>query len=246
MKDDGIKRNERGQRMLLRYPASTRVNHWCMAISFILLALSGLAFFHPPFFPLSNVLGGPVWARILHPFIGVVFFLLFVAIAVANVRYNLPIRNDVRWMRQIGDVLNNRDERLPPVGKFNPGQKLVFWGLVVSVLLLLLTGVIMWRPWFADYFPITLIRLASLVHALAAFIAIATIIVHVYAAMLVKGSIGAMTRGWVTRAWAKHHHPLWYDDEVEKEVAERRQTSPAASHDADHGNDQNPAPQEGR
>ncbi|ANF57724.1 formate dehydrogenase subunit gamma [Halotalea alkalilenta] len=222
MKHDEVKRNQRGQRMMLRYPASTRVNHWTMAVSFILLALSGLAFFHPAFFFLSHTLGGPVWARILHPFIGVVFFLLFVAIAVSNVRYNLWIKNDLRWVRQIGDVLGNHDERLPPIGKFNPGQKLVFWCLVISVPLLLVTGVIMWRPWFAGYFPIPLIRLASLLHALAAFVAIATIIVHIYAAIWVKGSIRAMTRGWVSRAWAKHHHPLWYEDHVDQDLAEQR------------------------
>lgn len=219
---DNPKHNVHGQRMMQRYPSSTRLNHWCLAVSFILLALSGLAFFHPAFYPLAGVLGGPVWARILHPFIGVVFVLLFTLIAVSNVRYNLPIKNDVRWLRQLGDVINNRDERLPPIGKFNPGQKLVFWILVVSVALLLISGVIMWRPWFADYFPITLVRLASLTHALAAFVAIATIVLHIYAAIMVKGSIPAMTRGWVTRAWAKHHHPLWYDDTVEKEIEERR------------------------
>lgn len=242
MKDDGIKRNARGQRMMLRYPTATRLNHWSMALCFILLALSGLAFFHPAFFPLTNVLGGPVWARILHPFIGVVFFLLFVTIAVSNLRYNLPIRNDLRWMRQIGDVLGNHDERLPPVGKFNPGQKLVFWVLVASVTLLVVSGVVMWRPWFAGYFPITLVRLASLVHALAAFVAITTIIVHIYAAIWVKGSIPAMTRGWVTRAWARHHHPLWYEETVEREVAEHHEARRASRQD----DGQTHAPQEGR
>lgn len=239
---DNPRHNVHGQRMMRRYPPSTRANHWCMALCFILLALSGLAFFHPAFYPLAGILGGPVWARILHPFIGVVFVLLFIAIVVANVRDNLPIKNDARWMRQIGDVINNRDERLPPVGKFNPGQKLVFWGLIISVLLLLISGVIMWRPWFAGYFSITLVRLASLTHALAAFVAIATIILHIYAAIMVKGSIPAMTRGWVTRAWAKHHHPLWYDDAVDKEINEHRK----ARQDSAHNGSQHPTPQEGR
>ena len=64
---------------LQRYTASERANHWVVGISFILLALSGLAFFHPAFFPLTQLFGGPVWARILHPFIGVLLALSFAA-----------------------------------------------------------------------------------------------------------------------------------------------------------------------
>ncbi|MCB8888272.1 formate dehydrogenase subunit gamma [Vreelandella malpeensis] len=217
MNRDDEKRNRLGQRMMLRYPTSTRINHWTMALSFILLALSGLAFFHPPFFFLSHTLGGPVWARILHPFIGVLFFLLFALMAVSHAGNNLPIRNDVRWMKQIKDVLANRDEKVPPIGKYNPGQKLVFWLLVLCVPTLLITGVLMWRPWFAGYFPVTVVRIASLLHALAAFGAIVTIVIHIYAAIWVKGSFGAMIRGFVTHAWAKHHHPLWYDDTIKRE-----------------------------
>ena len=64
---------------LVRYTAPERANHWAVGMSFILLALSGLAFFHPAFYPLSLLLGGGVWARILHPFIGVVMAILFVS-----------------------------------------------------------------------------------------------------------------------------------------------------------------------
>ncbi|WP_447527647.1 formate dehydrogenase subunit gamma [Vreelandella sp. TE19] len=231
MKRDSYKRNQLGQRMMLRYPPSTRVNHWTMALSFILLALSGLAFFHPAFFFLSHTLGGPVWARILHPFIGVVFFLLFALMAVGHVRSNLPIKNDVRWMKQLDDVLSNRDEKVPPIGKYNPGQKLVFWLLVLCVPTLLITGVLMWRPWFAGYFPVTVVRIASLLHAVAAFGAIVTIVVHIYAAIWIKGSFGAMIRGWVTHAWAKHHHPLWYDEHVKGERERQSRASPPAADD---------------
>ncbi len=118
---------KRSQDRLVRYSPLDRANHWTMVIAFLLLALSGLAFFHPAFFFLSHSLGGPVWARILHPFLGLVLVLLFVAMAVRHVSRNLLGENDVQWMRQIGDVLDNRDDKLPPIGKYNPGQKLVFW-----------------------------------------------------------------------------------------------------------------------
>ena len=80
----------------------------------------------------------------------------------------------------------------------------------VCIPLLLLSGIVIWRPWFAPYFPIGLLRVAVLVHALVAWIMILAIIVHVYAAIWVKGTVRAMTRGTVSAAWAKHHHRAWY------------------------------------
>ena len=72
------------------------------------------------------------------------------------------------------------------------------------------TGIIRWQPWFTPFCPVNLIRVAILLHALAAFVLIAGLIVHVYAAIWVKGTLRAMTRGTVTQAWAKTHHPGWY------------------------------------
>jgi formate dehydrogenase subunit gamma len=73
-----------------------------------------------------------------------------------------------------------------------------------------LTGFLFWRPWFATYFPITIVRTATLLHSAAAAILIICIIVHVYAAIWVKGSIRAMTRGIVSDRWARKHHAAWY------------------------------------
>jgi formate dehydrogenase subunit gamma len=75
-----------------------------------------------------------------------------------------------------------------------------------------LTGLMFWRPWFAPFFPVALLRVAVLLHSIAAVVLVLSIIVHVYAAIWVKGSIRAMTRGTVTEGWAKMNHPLWYDE----------------------------------
>jgi len=197
-------------RLIRRYTARERNNHWIVAIAFVLAALSGLALFHPAFFFLTNLFGGGPWTRILHPFIGVVMFLFFIAMAVRFWRFNHITAADRQWMRRIKDVLCNRDENLPELGKYNAGQKLLFWTMVVSIPLLLLTGIVIWQPWFAPYFPIWLLRATVVIHALAAWIMILGIIVHVYAAIWVKGTVRAMTRGTVTEAWAKHHHRAWY------------------------------------
>lgn len=204
-------------RYIPRYRASDRVNHWIVAISFVLLSLSGLAFFHPAFFFLSAVLGGPVWSRILHPFVGVFLFLVFIGLSVRVWKDNYFKPVDRAWMKRIKEVINNGHgpDQLP-VGKYNAGQKLMFWSMVISVLFLLLSGIVMWRAYFAGYFPVTLLRLAMVVHMLFAFIGILSLIVHVYAAIWIKGTVRAMVRGDVEAEWARQHHPEWYRQMTEK------------------------------
>jgi formate dehydrogenase subunit gamma len=196
--------------LIERYTAGERYNHWIVAICFILLALSGLALFHPSLFWLTNLFGGGPWTRILHPFIGVVMFIAFLAMMARFWRHNVLNENDRQWLRQVGDVLNNREERLPEVGRYNAGQKILFWVMVVCMLALVITGIVFWRPYFASSFPIGVIRLAALLHAFTAFVLMIGIIIHIYAAIWVKGSVRAMTRGYVTRTWARKHHGAWY------------------------------------
>lgn len=195
---------------LQRYSDQERMNHWIVAICFVFAALSGLAFFHPALFWLVNLFGGGPWARILHPFIGVAMFGFFLISMLRYWHHNKIDANDRKWLAQWRDVANNREDKLPEVGRYNGGQKVVFWVSVVSAIVLIVTGIIFWRPYFADFFPIELIRLATLLHAVAAFALIVSIIVHVYAAIWVKGTLRAMTRGTVSEAWAKKHHPAWH------------------------------------
>ena len=92
------------------------MNHWFVAITFVLLALSGLALFHPSMFWLTNLFGGGPWTRILHPFIGLV---MFAAVRRAGARFwhhNVLADNDRQWLRQWRDVINNREDMLPEVG----------------------------------------------------------------------------------------------------------------------------------
>lgn len=204
-----------------RYETSDRVNHWIVAICFVLLSLSGLAFFHPSFFFLSSVMGGPVWSRILHPFLGILLFLTFVGLSLRVWKENTFKPVDIEWLKRIDEVINNGDgpDKLP-IGKYNAGQKLMFWSMVGSVAFLLVSGVVIWRAYFAGFFPIPVLRFAFVIHMLAAVIGIVSLIVHVYAAIWVKGTIRAMTRGSVDAAWAKHHHPEWYREMTKDKIAE--------------------------
>jgi formate dehydrogenase subunit gamma len=206
----------KGRSLIVRYTPNERTNHWITAITFVLLALSGLAMFHPAMSWLFAVFGGGQWTRILHPFVGCVMFVSFLILALRFWHHNYLDRADIQWMKQIGDVLNNREEKLPAIGKYNAGQKLLFFTMVICLLALLASGIVIWRRYFAFYFPIEIIRFAALVHAAAAFMLIVGIVVHIYAALWIKGSIGAMTRGTVTYGWARKHHPNWFKEIIGK------------------------------
>lgn len=204
--------DERKPGEIVRYDSGTRINHWIVAICFVLLALSGMALFHPALFWLTNLFGGGPWTRILHPFVGIVWAVAFLLLAAKLWRDNLLQARDRQWLRQIGDVIDDREDRLPEVGRYNAGQKLLFWLIVLCLAGLVVTGLGMWRAYFM--LPVGLVRLASVVHAVCALVLVCAIIVHVYAAIWVKGSVRAMTRGTVSYGWAWKHHRAWFRDVV--------------------------------
>ena len=193
-----------------RYTANERVNHWLVGMTFILLALSGLAFFHPYFYPLVQLFGGGVWARILHPFIGVLMALSFIALFLRFWRLNLITPVDREWLRRVGEMVDGNDQNMPEAGKYNGGQKLMFWLMAGCLALLALSGIVIWRVYFSAWFPVGMVRFASVVHAAVAAVMIGLIIVHIYVAIWTKGTFRAMWYGTVSRAWAKQHHPAWF------------------------------------
>ena len=195
---------------LVRYTAGERTNHWIVAMTFVLAALSGLALFHPALFWLSNLFGGGPWTRILHPYLALVMLFAYLFLASTFWKDNRLQDRDWAWLRQIKDVVNNREDRLPEVGRYNAGQKMLFFTIVVCLIGLLLSGIVIWRAYFSIYIPIGLIRLGSVLHAVCAWVLVCAIIVHIYAAVWVKGSVQAMTRGTVTPGWAWKHHRRWF------------------------------------
>jgi formate dehydrogenase subunit gamma len=195
---------------LHRYSTAERLTHWAVALGYVALFLSGLALFHPFFYWTSALFGGGALMRILHPFLGVAFAILFYAYALRLVRDNRFVKGDRAWLGSMFGYMNRRGKDVPVEGKYNAGQKLMYWSMVVVIALLLVTGVLMWRPYFAPAVPNGLRRLANLVHAVMAFVMFVGIGVHIYAAYWTKGSMRAMTRGTVSGAWARFHHPGWY------------------------------------
>lgn len=205
-----------------RYGPWQRLNHWITATSLILLLLSGLALFAPEFFFLTGLFGGGQNTRAFHPWIGVVLFFSFFIFFFQLWKANLPERTDWIWLKKIKDVVSSHEENLPELGKYNAGQKFIFWGMTGLILILIASGVMIWDQYFAVYVGIPLRRVAVLVHSIAAVLIICIFILHVYAAIWTRGTLRAMTRGNVTGGWAWRHHRKWL-----RQLAGRRRVDPA-------------------
>lgn len=212
-----------------RYRGITRLNHWVTAACMIVLLLTGFAFFDPSLFFLTGLFGGGPTARWLHPVVGLVLFFSFLLLFLQMWKLNLPRREDLTWVANIDSVVMGQEEKLPELGKYNAGQKVVFWGMAGLILVMILTGFAIWEqyiplwepyaPWLAS---IPVRRVAVALHAVAAFLTVLIFIVHVYAAIWTRGTIRAMTRGTVTGGWAFRHHRKWL-----RELAGRRDSGPA-------------------
>src|SRR6266700_8178490 len=139
-------------RYLQRYSDADRMNHWALVVLFFCAALSGLSMFHPSLFFLSTLFGGGPWTRILHPFAGLLVFLSFGGMYVRLARDNLWSADDSAWLGRARALFAGHTEQMPPAGRYNAGQKLIFWWMSLSVLILVVTGILFWRPYFAEYF----------------------------------------------------------------------------------------------
>jgi len=197
-----------------RYNLSTRINHWLTATCLILLALSGLAFFHPSLFFLTGLFGGGQSARAIHPWIGVILFFSFAGLFIRLWHANLPDRSDAEWLAHANDLIAGHEDKMPEVGKYNAAQKFNFWSMTILIVILILTGLAIWDQYFFEWTTIPQKRVVVLVHSLAAVALICIWILHVYAAIWVRGTIPAMTRGRVTGGWAWRHHRRWLKELV--------------------------------
>ncbi len=208
--------------LVSRYRGFTRANHWLTAGSLIVLLLSGMALFHPSLYGLTALFGGGQTTRWLHPFVGVLLFFSFLVLFLQLWRLNLPRPEDTTWVSNIGEVVKGHEEKLPELGKYNAGQKFVFWAMSGLIVVLIVSGIMIWEQFFPDLVTIPVRRWAVLTHSLAAVGITLVFILHVYAAIWTRGTIRAMTRGTVTGGWAWRHHRKWL-----RELAGREGRDPA-------------------
>jgi formate dehydrogenase subunit gamma len=207
---------------ILRYSLGERIIHWIAAFSYIYDLVTGLAFWSPYLFLGAAAVGGGPTARFWHPWLGVAFAAAVMWMYVIWRRDMAITEVDRSWRRVLGFYVRNEDEKLPAIDRFNYGQKLFFWLMFWGILLLLLSGLVLWFPESIPWSLRWLRYLAVAVHVVAAFATIGAFIVHVYmGTAMVRGSFSSIVSGEVTPAWARMHHRLWYDKMTRQTTARR-------------------------
>ena len=200
------------ERRVLRYTFSERVHHWLGSLFYIYCLITGLAFWSPYMYWLAALVGGGPTARFWHPWFGLGFTVSMVWMYFMWNRDMQITEADRRWSKAMQYYIKNEDEKLPPVGRFNYGQKLFLWLMFYGIILLLISGL---GLWFVEGIPWSLrwLRyLAVTIHVIAALATIGGFIIHVYmGTAMVRGGFTSIIRGEVSAVWAKTHHRLWYE-----------------------------------
>lgn len=196
-----------GEEELERYSFYERALHWLVVFSFLYSALTGLALWSPRLYWLAGVFGGGETVRAWHPWGGVVFASFLGVMFATWARQMRLDAEDRRWLRRAHRYAVHDESGLPEAGRFNAGQKMLFWLQSVAAVLLFASGVVLWFPGSVAR---SLHLAAILLHSVTAVISMGGIIVHIYmGTAVVPGSFGAMIHGRVRRSWAEEHHPKW-------------------------------------
>ncbi|WP_299149364.1 formate dehydrogenase subunit gamma [uncultured Tateyamaria sp.] len=247
---------EKTGRTIERFKAVERFGHWLLAGSFILLGITGLvslfgrkvlipAFGHEAFATLALA------SKWIHNNVSWAFMIALVMIFVMWVYHNLPHRSDINWLLKGGGIFGKGH---PPAKKFNAGQKLIFWSVIVLGTSISVSGLALLFPFELNMFAATFAKLnsfgisgalglgelpttlapheemqyAQLWHAMVSFVLMAIIFAHIYIGTVgMEGAYDAMGSGEVEEQWAREHHSLWVEEVKAQKAAAPKSATPA-------------------
>lgn len=197
-------------RSIERYNVGERATHAVAALTYVYLLITGLAFWTPALFWLSALAGGGYLARLGHPWAGLVFALALARMHASWRRDMHTTDEDRAWRRAMSAYARNDDAAVPAVGRFNYGQKMLYWLMAGGGVTLLLSGLVMWNVASIPTDWHVLRAVTTLVHSVAALATIGGFIVHIYMGVaVVPGGLHAIVHGHVSEEWARQHHALW-------------------------------------
>jgi formate dehydrogenase subunit gamma len=216
----GMVRIESGRsgRVLVRFSTFERLVHWMTAACFIILAISGLniTFGKQLLLPLI----GPEaftafsqWMKYAHNFLSFPFTLGVILIFLMWIAWNIPNRTDVEWLKQGGGIVGDRH---PPAYRFNAGQKMIYWIVVLGGIAVAVTGYLLMFPFWGGT-DIATMQWAQIIHGIVAVLFVAVMLAHIYIGTIgMEGAFEAMWDGTVDDNWAREHHSLWAEREAAK------------------------------
>jgi formate dehydrogenase subunit gamma len=217
----------RSGRKILRFKAFERFSHWLTAVSFVTLGLTGLNITFGKILLLPLI--GPAAfsslseaAKYVHNFVSFAFVAGLVLIVLIFFKDNLPEKVDLEWLKQGGGFIKSKHA---PAGRFNPGEKLVYWISLAAGIAVSVSGFLLLFPFFGT--NIAEMQLAQVVHAVVAVLFVALILGHIYIGTIgMEGAFEAMGTGEVDLNWAKEHHDQWLAQQL---ANENRQGRPSAT-----------------
>lgn len=213
----GMVRLESGRsgRTIVRFTLFERFVHWMTASCFIILAISGLniTFGRPLLLPLIGFEGfseWSQWAKYAHNYLSFPFTIGVILIFLMWIAGNIPNKVDVAWIKRGGGIVGHDH---PPAYRFNAGQKMIYWIVVIGGGLVAATGYALMFPFYIS--GIEGMQMAQIVHSVVAVLFVAAMIAHVYIGTIgMEGAFEAMGSGEVDLNWAREHHSLWLDEEM--------------------------------
>jgi formate dehydrogenase subunit gamma len=228
----GMVRIESGRsgRTIVRFGAFERFAHWMTATCFIILAISGLniTFGRPLLLPLMSpeaFTAWSEWAKYAHNYLSFPFTIGVILIFFMWIAGNIPNRVDVEWFRRGGGIVGHDH---PPAYRFNGGQKMVYWIVVLGGSAVAVSGYVLMFPFYGT--GIQNMQAAEIVHGVVAMLFVAAMLGHIYIGTIgMEGAFEAMGTGTVDLNWAKEHHSLWLEEEKARADAGAAQRKPFAT-----------------
>ena len=204
-------------RKIERFTPFERSAHWSNAIAFCILAISGLVMAFGKFI-LLPIIGGTLFGwlsyalKTLHNFAGPVFAVSLLIVLLTFVRDNWPQRGDLNWLLKGGGLVGSAVD--PPSHRFNAGEKIVFWGGVLLLgVIVVASGLVMDKLVPNLVYERSTMQIAHMVHSVATVLMMCVFAAHIYIGTLgMRGAYEGMATGYVDEAWAREHHEYWYDD----------------------------------
>lgn len=197
---------------IVRYEFRERLMHWINGFAYLYLMLTGLAFWSPWLLWIAVIFGGTQVSRMLHPWIGLVFALSLTWMFTTWSSQMHTTEADKKWWDSMQHYVRNEDDEMPPAGRYNMGQKLLFWGFVFCGILLFLSGIVLWIPEYLPWNARALRYAAVLIHPSAAMLTIGLFLIHIYMSVFAeRGALNSMIRGDVSQNFAKRYHRLWWE-----------------------------------
>jgi len=196
---------------LERYKFSERIMHWLTGLTYLYCLSTGLAFYSPHLYWLAYMLGGAPTSRFWHPIVAIMFVMGTIWMHVLWGRDMEMTEVDKRWLNHMQAYITNDEAQTPLSDRFNAGQKLYYWLMIYGAIFLLISGIFLWLPEYIPRQAAWVRGVMILLHEASALVTIGGFIIHIYmSAFMVPRSMAAITTGFVSRAWARTHHRLWF------------------------------------